>query len=598
MWILSLILSLCCALLTTSMQQSARVYLDYAQHRDAPRKQARIREYMFEGVQEFRLSQAVGTMPFLLHVSVFLFFAGLIEFLLPINTVLAFSALGLVGACALIYAALTLLPILHPNCPYRTPLSGFTYFSYHFAASSLFWAAKAIEGMFHEQLLKIWQRYHADNDGLIEWRRVLEEKIHAHHKWLLDGLQRRVVLSAMRAPSSVDARALYWTLTTLDEDKEFEEFASRMPGFFDSSANPGATSAMLSLMYERPTFDPILGSRLRELLGSCQPGASPLAEEQRNNRLRVCLTSLWYCLRAFNLPENLGEPLAPYVRAIFASPQVIGWIQTEEDLATRLLGRCFGSLVVRKLANDIASRTFIGVPPTTAEIACISYMLGTNVEQVQDWLDHRGDIDLANIIFLTSGEFKPLVASVAVTKGDVVDVFQQTLGILAEGMISSQANIEWDKGQVEQFQEVYLKLSNAPVPDVLKQRLRYILDRLPPSIPYTIEPKMDMPNPEPDSEITSSTGSSQNLNMPPMRIEVVPESGIGDSDDIGSGLPYTMGPMMDILNPEPDSEIISSTGLSQNLSMPPVRIEVVPESGVGDDIGSSRRRSSVTIDAP
>jgi hypothetical protein len=148
-----------------------------------------------------------------------------------------------------------------------------------------------------------------------------------------------------------------------------------MPGFFDSSAVPGASSAMLSLMYERPTSDPILGTRLRELLGSCQPGASPLAEEQRNNRLRVCLTSLWYCLRAFNLPENLREPLAPYVRSIFASPQVIDWIRAEEDLATRLLGRCFGSLVVKKLANDIAS----GLPRTTAELACISYMLDAHI---------------------------------------------------------------------------------------------------------------------------------------------------------------------------------------------------------------------------
>jgi hypothetical protein len=88
----------------------------------------------------------------------------------------------------------------------------------------------------------------------------------------------------------------------------------------------------------------------------------------------------------------------------------------------------------------------------------------------------------------------------------------------------------WDKGQVEQFQEVYLKLSNAPVPDVLKERLRYILDRLPPSTPYTIEPIMDMPNPGPGSEITLSTGSSQSFSIPPVRIEVVPESGVGDDN--------------------------------------------------------------------
>jgi hypothetical protein len=517
MWFLSLILSLCCALLTTSMQQSARVYLDYAQHRDAPRKRARIREYMFEGVEEFQLSQAVGTMPFLLHISVFLFFAGLIDFLLHINTVVAFSALGVVAFCASIYAILTLLPIFHPNCPYRTPLSGFTYFSYHFSASGLLSVVKAIEGMFHGLLLVFWQCSHthipgSPDHGPTKWREVLEQKVHSHYKRFLHGLQRRVVLSAMEAPSRVDARALYWTLTTLGEDKEFEEFAARMPGFFDSSADPNATSAMLSLMYEKPAFDPILGSRLRELLGSCRPGASPLAEEQRNGRLRVCLTSLWYCLRAYNLPENLEEPLAPYVRDIFASPDVITWIQTEEDVATRLLGRCFGSLVVKKLASDIASPARSGIPPTIAEIACLKTILGANGEQVRAWLDHNRAIDIANIVSLVSGEFEALVASVTVTNGDVVDVCQQTLRILAEGIVSSQADIEWDKPQVAQFHNIYFRSTNAPVPDVLKEQLRYVLERLPP-IPYVEEPEMVMPTPELESEIKSSPGLSRNSRM-------------------------------------------------------------------------------------
>jgi hypothetical protein len=509
MWFLSLILSLCCALLTTSMQQSARVYLDYAQHRDAPRKQARIREYMFEGVEEFRLSQAVGTMPFLLHLSVFLFFAGLIDFLLPINTVVAFSALGLIAFCASIYAILTLLPIFHPNCPYRTPLSGFTYFSYHFSVSGLLSVVKIIEGMFHRLLLGFWRCSHphisgSPDHGPIKWKNVLEQKVHSHYKRFLHGLQRRVVLSAMEAPSRVDARALYWTLTTLGEDKEFEEFAARMPGFFDSSADPDATSAMLSLMYEKPTFDPILGSRLRELLGSCRPGVTPLAEEQRDNRLRVCLTSLWYCLRAYNLPENLEEPLAPYVRAIFASPDVITWIQTEEDLATRLLGRCFGSLVVKKLASDIASPARAGIPPTTAEIACLKTILGTTGEKVGAWLDRNRAIDVANIVSLISGEFETLVTSVTVTNGDVVDVCQQTLRILAEGIFSSQSHVEWDIPQVEQFHHIYFKSTNAPVPDVLKEQLRYVLERLPP-ISYVEESEMVMPIPEPVSEVTPSS---------------------------------------------------------------------------------------------
>ena len=498
MWILSLILSLCCALLTTSMQQSARVYLDYAQHRGAPRKQARIREYMFEGAEKFRVSQAVGTMPFLLHISVFLFFAGLFYFLLPINTVVAFSALGIVVVCAFVYALLTLLPILRPNCPYRTALSGFTYFSFHFAASSLFWAAGTIEGIFHGLLLEIWRWFHpvgSPNHGPTKWRAVLEEKVRMHYKRFWHGLQGRVVLGAMEAPSSVDANALYWTLTTLNENKKFEEFAASMPGFFDSGAHPDATSAMLSLMSEQPTSDPILGSRLHQLLNTCLPGASLLTEEQRKSRLRVCLKSLWYCLRAFNLPENSGKPLVPYVSAIFASPQVIRWYRSETDLAVRLLGRCFGSLVVKKLANDINSRrTLTGDPPTTAEMACLSSILTATGERVSRWLDQKGAVALENVTFLASGELETLVDTGF--KGvpvDVVDVFQQTLDILANGMFSSQADIEWDTDQVAHFHKIYSKFAKAPVPDVLKEPLEYISDRLP--SPPTGESEMVTPFP-------------------------------------------------------------------------------------------------------
>ena len=136
-----------------------------------------------------------------------------------------------------------------------------------------------------------------------------------------------------------------------------------MPGFFDSRADPNATSALLSLMSDQSKSDPVLGSRLCELLKTCQPGASLLTEDRRNNRLRVCLRSLWYCLRAYNLPENSKVPLALYVRAIFASPEVIGWIWTEQDPATRLLGRCFGSLIIKKLANDIASPPTLQISP-------------------------------------------------------------------------------------------------------------------------------------------------------------------------------------------------------------------------------------------
>ncbi|KAH9038193.1 hypothetical protein EDB85DRAFT_2287606 [Lactarius pseudohatsudake] len=473
-WISSLVLSLSCALLATLIQKWARRYLDHTQHRSAPRRQARVRAYMSEGVEKFRLSQAVEAMPLLLHMSVFLFLVGLIDFLLPINDTVAFFTLGCVAIFSLTYTILTLLPTLRLNCPYHTPLSGITYNCFQLSALGFFSSTRTIEGIFHGFLLTTWRwtnRSFSSTPWHTKLREILDEKVSTYRKRFSHGLRCRVELSAMEASSRVDASALHWVLTTLDEDEEFEDFASRMPGVFNSRTVPDSTSAILSLISDQSTPQPILGARLRELLGTCLPATSLLTEERRIYRLRVCLMSLWYCARAYNLLENSEVPLAPYIRAVFASPQVIRWVQTEQDFATRLLGRCFGSLVVKKLAKDITRGGYI-----TADIAYLSSILGATGEQVRL---HRDAIDLMNVISLTSGELETLVASgFKELPLDVRDVFQQTLSILAKGIVSGHAYVEWDTDQVAQFHEIYSKFANARVPDVLKEPLRRVSERL------------------------------------------------------------------------------------------------------------------------
>jgi hypothetical protein len=104
------------------MQQWTRQYLQQAQAQTTLYKRARTREYLFEGVQAFRLSQAVEAVPALLHIAVFLFFVGLVDFLFSIDSVVGRVILGLVCFFG-IYVLLTFLPNLRPNCPYRTPFS-------------------------------------------------------------------------------------------------------------------------------------------------------------------------------------------------------------------------------------------------------------------------------------------------------------------------------------------------------------------------------------------------------------------------------------------------------------------------------------------
>ncbi|KAJ6629819.1 hypothetical protein B0H10DRAFT_2184158 [Mycena sp. CBHHK59/15] len=65
----------------------------------------------------------VELIPLLLHVSLILFFTGLVAFLQPVNIAVTVVTAVLLGAISVVYACLTILPIRYPDCPYQTPLS-------------------------------------------------------------------------------------------------------------------------------------------------------------------------------------------------------------------------------------------------------------------------------------------------------------------------------------------------------------------------------------------------------------------------------------------------------------------------------------------
>ncbi|KAI0260884.1 hypothetical protein BC834DRAFT_791982, partial [Gloeopeniophorella convolvens] len=81
LWFLSLVISLTCALLATLLQQWARRYLRLTRSPVTLHKRARIRSFFKEGVDKLYLPVVVEALPGLLHISVFLFFAGLVVFL-------------------------------------------------------------------------------------------------------------------------------------------------------------------------------------------------------------------------------------------------------------------------------------------------------------------------------------------------------------------------------------------------------------------------------------------------------------------------------------------------------------------------------------
>ena len=78
-------ISLTCALLATLLQQWARRYLRVTSPRYSPRKRARIRTFFAEGVKRLHLPWTVEALTTLLHIALFLFFAGLAVFLFGVH---------------------------------------------------------------------------------------------------------------------------------------------------------------------------------------------------------------------------------------------------------------------------------------------------------------------------------------------------------------------------------------------------------------------------------------------------------------------------------------------------------------------------------
>ncbi|TDL27681.1 hypothetical protein BD410DRAFT_869054, partial [Rickenella mellea] len=81
LWFLSLALGLACALSATLVQQWARNYLQLIERRPMPNQHARMRAYMYEGVKMFKMTAVIEAIPTLLHISLLLFFIGLVIFL-------------------------------------------------------------------------------------------------------------------------------------------------------------------------------------------------------------------------------------------------------------------------------------------------------------------------------------------------------------------------------------------------------------------------------------------------------------------------------------------------------------------------------------
>ena len=260
--VLSLFLSVTSALSSTLIQQWAREYLQYSQPSAAPHKRARVRAYLHDGLIRFQMRRLTYGVPVLLHLSVFLFFYALSEWLYSINVPVGATARYCLVALLTVYLALSVLPLIMQNSPYQTALT------------TPLRACVSLIQISYIGLRQLVQRSSRVYES--QKRSGLYKSIHFDRaRALMKEIKRRAL--------ELDRSAMHWLLQELDED-DMDTFLSGLPGYIHSPLTDK------KLAVESLLEDGVPG-RIREHITTCLRSVE-LSQEESMSRAWVCISSL------------------------------------------------------------------------------------------------------------------------------------------------------------------------------------------------------------------------------------------------------------------------------------------------------------------
>jgi hypothetical protein len=372
LWFLALAITLTCALLATFLQQWARRYVRITQPpRYSPHRRARIRSFFANGVDDLHLPWAVEALPTLLHLSFFLFFAGLLISLFNINHTLFSAVAWWIGLSAAMYGCITILPIFRHDSPYYTPLSSSAWLIY----TGIAYSASQILCL----IAKFWffgyasrRRFAKLKDEYFEWfslgmRRVAEETIWEHSP-------------------EIDGRILKWTFDSLDEDSELEKFVEGIPGFCSSQVveNPRRNLVQLGELELSLALNRLLYRTLTSDL---------VSESVKRARLVICVTAV--------------EAAHFYFTARWMLRGIFEWgvsgVLRSVEMGQALKNRGYRSKQDYDLcAQGIVAGIIASVTEHDARWIALSVdQLGVSETVLQHYLAHGDSVLLANLIHIT-----------------------------------------------------------------------------------------------------------------------------------------------------------------------------------------------------
>lgn len=261
LWFLSLVITLSCGLGATLVQQWVRRYGRLTQDSDTPAHRVRVRTFLFAGIKVFHVRLIVENISLLLHAAIFLFFAGLIEFLLNINDEVAHVVLAVVCVFAAIYVILTFLPVIFQQCPFQTPLTSVFWYIAHIIAVIVLFPFTCSSHV-----------------------RTKIEELWSHTKEGFDSH----IMKAVVGKKILDKQAVRMTLSMCRDDGDVEAFLEAIPGYLQIDDNVGVRIDDIGSLLKSKGTDMPLGQRMVHLFSTCITGHGKMDDMARRHRAITC----------------------------------------------------------------------------------------------------------------------------------------------------------------------------------------------------------------------------------------------------------------------------------------------------------------------
>ena len=411
------------ALTATMTQQWARRYLQLPQTPNSPSEQARVRSFLFFGAQSYDMLNAVEMPPTLLHISVFLFFSGLVIFFFTVYKTIAIVLSIALGIFGLVYLMLTILPCIDHRCPYRTPFSAVCLYLWHTIFVSITLCLRGLLKQLHYCFVpyNLGEVTSSRQRILTQLLETIENTTVKYRKYLKYGFWGGIIQAALDAPVMVDLKAITWLfkLPVLAEKSKVQGLISRIPGatiaqLMDGPAESGRV---------------IFRDHLLTLLRSCTPGTAGLDETTRRRRLLICLNAVLNIVKPSSVRGGVSptESVLSDVRTNFANIGLMRGLWADTDPSIRLVSRSICALLARRVLRKPQLEQ--------SELAWLQDVIGKPSNTIYNALNNLPTLDSMNLdayiydVLSRQTDDLPIIQATS---------FVETLSILSSGGRTSE----------------------------------------------------------------------------------------------------------------------------------------------------------------